>query len=55
MIETIRSVTDLPIAIDANQGWKDKHYALDMIHWLKAVSYTHLDVYKRQTHNWLLI
>lgn len=35
MIETIRSVTSLPIAIDANQGWKDKHYALDMIHWLK--------------------
>ena len=34
MIETIRSVTDLPIAIDANQGWKDKHHALDMIHWL---------------------
>lgn len=36
MIETIRSVTNLPIAVDANQGWKDKHYALDMIHWLKA-------------------
>ncbi|WP_281644773.1 dipeptide epimerase [Bacteroides zoogleoformans] len=35
MIETIRSVTNLPIAIDANQGWKDKAYALDMIHWLK--------------------
>ncbi|ADV43904.1 dipeptide epimerase [Bacteroides helcogenes] len=35
MIETIRSVTDLPIAIDANQGWKDKYHALDMIHWLK--------------------
>ena len=35
MIETIRSVTDLPIAIDANQGWKDRQYALDMIHWLK--------------------
>lgn len=35
MIETIRSVTNLPIAVDANQGWKDKHYALDMIHWLK--------------------
>lgn len=34
MIQTIRSVTDLPIAIDANQGWKDKHYALDMINWL---------------------
>ena len=24
MIETIRSVTNLPIAIDANQGWKDR-------------------------------
>ena len=35
MIETIREVTDLPIAVDANQGWKDKYYALDMIHWLK--------------------
>ena len=35
MIETIRSVTNLPIAIDANQGWKDKRQALDMIHWLK--------------------
>lgn len=35
MIETIRSVTDLPMAVDANQGWKDKHQALDMIHWLK--------------------
>lgn len=35
MIETIRSVTQLPIAIDANQGWKDRSYALDMIHWLK--------------------
>ncbi|MDR2622496.1 MAG: dipeptide epimerase [Dysgonamonadaceae bacterium] len=35
MIETIRSVTDKPIAVDANQGWTDKHFALDMIHWLK--------------------
>ena len=35
MIETIRSVTDLPIAVDANQGWTDKHYAIDMIQWLK--------------------
>lgn len=35
MIETIRSVTDLPIAVDANQGWTDRKYALDMIHWLK--------------------
>lgn len=35
MIEAIRSVTDLPLAVDANQGWKDKHFALDMIYWLK--------------------
>ncbi|MDD2226430.1 MAG: dipeptide epimerase, partial [Dysgonamonadaceae bacterium] len=34
-IETIRSVTDLPLTVDANQGWKDKYYALDMIHWMK--------------------
>lgn len=36
MIETIREVTDLPIAVDANQGWTDKHYAIDMIHWLHS-------------------
>jgi len=35
MIEAIRSVTDKPIAVDANQGWTDKQYALDMIYWLK--------------------
>ena len=35
MIETIRSVTDLPIAVDVNQGWKDREKALDMIFWLK--------------------
>ena len=35
MIEAIRSVTDLPLAVDANQGWKDRRQALDMIHWLK--------------------
>ncbi len=35
MIEAIRTVTDLPVAVDANQGWTDKHQALEMIHWLK--------------------
>ena len=35
MIETIRSVTNKPITTDVNQGWKDRQYALDMIHWLK--------------------
>lgn len=35
MIQTIRSVTDLPLAVDANQGWKDRSRALDEIFWLK--------------------
>jgi L-alanine-DL-glutamate epimerase-like enolase superfamily enzyme len=35
MIETVRSVTDVPIYVDVNQGWKDKEKALDMVHWLK--------------------
>ena len=35
MIETIRSVTDVPLAVDANQGWKDREQALDEIFWLK--------------------
>jgi len=34
MIKTIRSVTNKPICVDVNQGWKDKQMALDMIHWL---------------------
>lgn len=36
MINSIRSVTDVPLYIDANQGWKDKYQALDMIHWLNT-------------------
>jgi L-alanine-DL-glutamate epimerase-like enolase superfamily enzyme len=35
IIETIRSVTDKPIAVDINQGWTNKHHALEMIKWLK--------------------
>ena len=35
MIKAIRSVTDLPLAVDANQGWKDREAALDEIFWLK--------------------
>lgn len=41
MIETIRSVTEVPLCADVNQGWIDKHKALEMIHWLneKGVKY----------------
>ena len=35
LIQTIRSVTDLPLAVDVNQGWGDRFQALDMIYWLK--------------------
>jgi len=35
MINTVRSVTNLPLYVDVNQGWKDKNKALDMIYWLK--------------------
>ncbi|MCR4860225.1 MAG: dipeptide epimerase [Bacteroidales bacterium] len=35
MIRTIREITSLPIAVDANQGWKDRSQALDEIFWLK--------------------
>ena len=35
MIQTIREITDLPLAVDANQGWRDREQALDEIHWLK--------------------
>lgn len=35
MIKAIRSITDLPLSVDANQGWTDRSEALDMIFWLK--------------------
>ena len=35
MIHAVRSVTDKPLYVDVNQGWTDKHQALEMIHWLK--------------------
>jgi L-alanine-DL-glutamate epimerase-like enolase superfamily enzyme len=35
MINTIRSVTNVPLTTDVNQGWKDKYFALDMCNWLK--------------------
>ncbi|RLD89928.1 MAG: dipeptide epimerase, partial [Bacteroidetes bacterium] len=35
MINMVRSVTDVPVYVDVNQGWNDKYQALDMINWLK--------------------
>lgn len=34
LIDTIRSVTDLPLYVDANQGWSDKKQAIDLCYWL---------------------
>ncbi|MDB5032363.1 dipeptide epimerase [Mucilaginibacter sp.] len=36
LINIIRSVTDVPIYVDANQGWTDRAQSLDMIYWLQA-------------------
>ncbi len=35
MINLIRQRDSRPIVVDANQGWDDKYYALDLIGWLK--------------------
>lgn len=35
LVEIIRSMRpDVPICVDANQGWSDREKALDMCHWL---------------------
>lgn len=34
LVEIIRSKTDRPICVDANQGWNNKEKALEMINWL---------------------
>lgn len=51
MIETIRSVSDVPLCVDVNQGWKDKKEALEMIFWLKekGVEYVEQPMPKEKT------
>lgn len=34
LIDTIREVTDTPITVDANQGWRERDEALGMSEWL---------------------
>jgi L-alanine-DL-glutamate epimerase-like enolase superfamily enzyme len=50
MIETIREVTDKPIRVDVNQGWKDREMALKMIEWLatKGVEFVEQPMPKEQ-------
>lgn len=35
LINIIRSVTQVPIYVDANQGWTDRQKSLEMCHWLQ--------------------
>lgn len=35
-IEAVRAVTDKPLRVDANEGWKDKETAVRKIEWLKT-------------------
>lgn len=35
LVQTIRKYSNKPLYIDVNRGWKDKHFAVDMIAWLK--------------------
>ncbi len=34
IINTIRSMTHVPLYVDANQGWHDRKQAIEMIYWL---------------------
>lgn len=57
MIESVRAITNVPLTADPNQGWKDRYYALDMIHWLKeqGVVYVEQPMAKErlEDHAWL--
>lgn len=35
LIKTIRTVTNVPLYVDANQGWTDLQQSLDMCYWLQ--------------------
>jgi L-alanine-DL-glutamate epimerase-like enolase superfamily enzyme len=37
IIEAVRSITDKPIRVDANEGWKSKEIALEKIKWLQTM------------------
>jgi L-alanine-DL-glutamate epimerase-like enolase superfamily enzyme len=37
IIEAVRSITDKPIRVDANEGWKSKELALEKIKWMQTM------------------
>lgn len=34
LIKTVRAITDVPLYVDANQGWTDCKQSLDLVYWL---------------------
>jgi len=57
IIEGIRAVTDRPLRVDANEGWKSKEEALEMINWLadKGVEFVEqpLPADRLEDYRWL--
>lgn len=57
MIQSVRAITNVPLTADPNQGWKDKYYALEMIHWLKEQGVVYVEQpmakEKYEDHAWL--
>lgn len=37
ILGAVRDVTDRPLRVDANEGWRDKHVALEKIRWLQGL------------------
>jgi L-alanine-DL-glutamate epimerase-like enolase superfamily enzyme len=37
ILGAVRDVTDKPLRVDANEGWRDKEQALERIHWLQGM------------------
>ena len=57
IMTTIRSMTNKPIRVDANEGWKTKETALDKIHWLEEMDVEFIEqplpVYMIEETAWL--
>ncbi|SER81752.1 L-alanine-DL-glutamate epimerase [Pedobacter rhizosphaerae] len=57
IIETIRSMTDVPLYVDANQGWTDRIKSIDLIYWLHSKGVVlieqPMDKYDMEGNAWL--
>lgn len=56
-IEGIRAVTDRPLIVDANEGWKDRQQALEMINWMAEMGVEFVEqplpADRLEDHRWL--